>query len=53
MDLLAFVAYILGCYYISDLHKEPYNDKAKLLLQNLDLTKWSKVEISDIEKYLQ
>lgn len=53
MNLLSFVAYILGCYYISDLHKDPYNNRAKLLLENLDLSKWSNIEINDITEYLK
>lgn len=51
-DLLEFLQYILGCTYISDLRFEPYNTKAKVLLKNIKLRKYSLKQIKDTIQYL-
>ena len=52
LDLFAFLKYILGCTYISDLKIEPYNTKAKLILNRLNLKKCSLNQLKDIFEYL-
>lgn len=49
LDLLQF---ILGCDYLSDLKTEPYNKKAKIIFENLDLTKFSLSNVKDTILYL-
>jgi hypothetical protein len=51
-DLLEFLKYVLGCTYISDLRKEPYNTKAKAVFERLDLTHFSLTQIRDTTEYL-
>ena len=51
-DLLEFLQYILGCTYISDLRFEPYNTKAKVVLKNIKLRKYSLKQIKDTIQYL-
>ena len=51
-NLLDFIAYILGCTFLSDLKSEPYNSRAKVLLQNMKLRKYSWKEIADAIQYL-
>lgn len=52
LDLLEFLKYILGCTYISDLRKDPYNFKAKLILKQLNLKKYSLHQLSDVFEYI-
>ena len=52
LELLEFLKYILGCTYISDLKTDPYNDRAKLLLKQLNLDKYSMNQIEDTFEYL-
>ena len=49
LDLLQFT---LGCDYLSDLKIEPYNKKAKIIFENLDLTKFSLSNVKDAILYL-
>ena len=51
-DLLEFLKYVLGCTYISDLRKEPYNTRAKAFFEKLDLTYFSLTQIRDTTEYL-
>ena len=51
-SLLDFISYILGCSYISDLKYEPYNTRAKKLLQNIRLRRYKLKEIADAIQYL-
>lgn len=51
-DLLEFLKYILGCTYISDLRSDPYNTKAKLLLKQLRLKKYSRNQIKEVFDYI-
>jgi hypothetical protein len=51
-DLFNFLKYILGCTYISDLRTEPYNTKAKLILERLYLSDYSLNQIRDTLKYI-
>lgn len=52
INLLEFIQYIIGCEYLSDLRSGIYNEKAKLLLQRLDLTQYSFKSIIDAIEYL-
>lgn len=51
-DLFEFLKYILGCTYISDLRIEPYNIKAKLILNQLNLEKYSSKQLKDVFEYI-
>lgn len=51
-DLLEFLKYILSCTYISDLKFEPYNDKAKTTLGELNLQKYSLKQLKDVFEYI-
>ena len=51
-NLLEFIQYIVGCEYLSDLRSDIYNDKAILLLQQLDLTQYSFNSVIDAIEYL-
>ena len=50
--ILDVLKYILDCTYISDLRIEPYNTKAKLLLNKLDLREYSPNQIIDAIEYI-
>lgn len=50
--LLEFLQYILDCTYISDLLIEPYNSKAKMLLDRLNWSYYTLSEIADCMEYL-
>ena len=52
MELLDFIHFIVGCTYVSDLRKEPYNTKARILLNNIRLNKFSLNQIVDAIKYI-
>lgn len=52
MELLDFIKYVLGCTYISDLRTEPYNERAKMLLDKLDLRNYSLYQIRDTIDYI-
>ena len=52
LDLLEFLKYILSCEYISDLRKEPYNAKAKLILEKIDIRNFSLNQIKDTIEYV-
>lgn len=52
MDIFDFLKHILGCTYISDLRTEPYNTKAKLILERLDLKKYPNNQVIDIFGYI-
>lgn len=52
LDLLEFLKYILGCTYMSDLRIEPYNTKAKLILEQLDFGYYSLDQIKDAIEYI-
>lgn len=52
LDLLDFLKYILGCTYISDLRTKPYNNKAKLIFNKLNLKEYSYEQIIDAFKYI-
>ena len=50
--LLELLQFTLGCDYLSDLKTEPYNKKAKIIFENLDLTKFSLSNVKDAILYL-
>ena len=52
LDLFEFLKYVLDCDYISDLRTEPYNNRARLILDRLDLTSYSQHVIKDITEYI-
>lgn len=52
LDLLEFLKYILSCEYISDLRTEPYNAKAKLILEKIDIRNFSLNQIKDTIEYV-
>lgn len=52
MDLLDFLKYVLGCTYISDLRIDTYNNRAKIILDNLDLRYYSLNSIRDAIEYI-
>ena len=52
IEPLEFLRYILGCDYISDLRIEPYNTKAKLLLNNLGIRQYSLNQIHKAIEYI-
>ena len=53
VDLLEILKYILGCTYISDLRVEHYyNDNAKLILNYLDLKRYSQKQLKDVFEYI-
>ena len=52
LELLEFLKYILGCTYVSDLRVEPYNTRAKLVFERLDLNYYSLKQIRDAIEYL-
>ena len=51
-DCLELLRDALGCTYISDLRVKPYNDRAKLLLKQLKLEKYSLKQIADVFEYI-
>lgn len=52
MSLLELLQFMLGCQYLSDLHFYPYNIKAKILLEKINLNEYSEDEILDAFKYI-
>lgn len=53
LELLEFLKYILDCEYISDLTTKPYNRKARLLLNRLDLNRYyNPNQIKDAFEYI-
>lgn len=52
VELLDFIKYVLGCTYISDLQTEPYNKRAKMILDKLDLRRYSLYQIRDAIEYI-
>jgi len=52
MELLSFLHFIIGCTYISDLKIEPYNTKAKMLLNTIRLNDFSLNQIIDAINYI-
>lgn len=52
LDMLEFLQYIIGCTYISDLRFEPYNKRAKRILEKLDLTNYSLDQVTDVIEYI-
>jgi hypothetical protein len=52
LDILEFLKYIFDCMYISDLRTEPYNERAKHVLDKLDLNKYSLNQIIDAIEYI-
>lgn len=52
MDIFDFLKYILDCTYISDLRTQPYNTKAKLILERLYFNDYSVNDIRDAFEYL-
>ena len=52
MTLLDTLHYKIGCFYLSDLHKNPYRQQAKQLLGSMDLTQYSVRDIADALSYL-
>lgn len=51
-DLFELLRSVLSCQYISDLRVDPYNAKARRLLEHLDLRGYSSNHVSDLYKYL-
>ena len=51
-DLLEFLKYVLGCTYVSDLRTEPYNTRARLILERLYLGYYSLNQIRDAIEYI-
>ena len=52
MTLLDTLHYKIGCFYLSDLHQNPYKQQAKQLLGSMDLTQYSVRDIADALSYL-
>lgn len=52
LDLFDFLKHILDCTYISDLKYSHYNDKAKMLLKQLNLKNYSLNQIDDALEYI-
>lgn len=52
LDLLELVQYIIGCEYLSDLKYDPYNSRAKILLQNISFDHYSLNQIRDTINYI-
>lgn len=52
LELLEFLQYVLGCMQISDLRIEPYNTRAKVLFEKLDLANFSLTQIKDTIEYI-
>lgn len=52
LDLLDFLKYILDCECISDLKTEPYNTKAKLILDKMDYRHYSLNSIKHAIEYV-
>ena len=51
-DLFDFLKYILSCTYISDLKFDPYKNKVKLILKQLNLKKYSSKQVDDMFEYI-
>ena len=51
MDLFEDLKSQLGCRFVSDLRFEPYSSKAKLLLSEMDLSKYTLSELRDAAWY--
>ena len=52
MDLFEDIRAMLGCEYISDIVSSIYIDRARKLMETIDLTKYSERDIADMEEYL-
>lgn len=52
LDLLEFLKYVLSCTYVSDLRFEPYNTKAKLILERLNINYYSLNQTKDAIEYV-
>ena len=51
-DLLEFLQSALRCMYLSDLRTEPYNNRAKVMLDQLALNSFPARQVSDAYRYL-
>ena len=51
-DLLEFLQHTLNCTYISDLHTGQYNERAKLILEKIDIRNFSLNQIRDAIEYV-
>ena len=51
-DLLEFLQHALSCTYISDLHTGQYNERAKLILEKIDIRNFSLNQIRDAIEYV-
>ena len=51
-DILEFLQHALGCTYISDLRIDPYNERAKLILDRIDMRCYSLNSIRQAIDYL-
>lgn len=51
-DLFELLKNLVCCTYISDLRTDPYNAKAQLLLNSLDLDRYSTRQVKDVCKYI-
>ena len=52
MDLFEDIRAMLGCESISDIVSSIYIDRARKLMETIDLTKYSERDIADMEEYL-
>ena len=52
LPILEFLQQTLGCTYISDLRTELYNERAKLILNKIDLRHYSLASIRDAVDYI-
>ena len=51
-DLLELLKHTIGCEYISDLKFEPYNNRAKLILNQLNLDEYPSKQLEDVFEYI-
>jgi hypothetical protein len=52
LSLLEKIQSMVGCYYLSDLHFQPYNSIAKYIFQNINFEKFTQKEIINAYKYI-
>lgn len=52
MSLLEIIYSLTGCYYLSDLHFQPYNKIAKHIFETLNLKRFTQKEIKDTYNYI-
>ena len=51
-DLFEILKNLVSCTYISDLRTAPYNEKAQMFLNCMDLNRYSPRHVNDVCKYI-